>query len=371
MLRPVNDWKWVIRASLVLGLLVSLAACGARDEPHPALDHVAPEGTPALPMGVTSSKSTTIVPTPPATVLPNVVATPVPSPSLSAPTSTGPPPTMLSDETQTDTVPFKRIKKGYWPVSRRLKPTLFVSGVEEGSSRFGDRLRAATLIDDVKPFLSPDEPGAEWRAIVFLGLRASGGYGISVESVSMQEGQVRLTVVVTSPRNDEAVFDAEAHPYEVVVMAEEDIVSPPGTTWSMVTEDGTVLAETVYPAEVQAGTVPFKRISKGDSTDPPIKKPTLLVSGVNEGMKASVFLGFQATGGYGISVVKVSAEEGHIRLTVVVTSPLPRQSRTQVLTYPYDVVVIAEEDIVSPPGTKWSVVTEDGTVLAETVYPAE
>ena len=261
MLRPVNDWKWVIRASLVLGLLVSLAACGARDEPHPALDHVAPEGTPALPMGVTSSKSTTvpataspngvaiIVPTPPATVLPNVVATPVPSPSLPAPTSTGPPPTMLSDETQTDTVPFKRIKKGYWPVSRRLKPTLFVSGVEEGSSRFGDRLRAATRIDDVKPFLSPDEPGAEWRAIVFLGLRASGGYGISVESVSMQEGQVRLTVVVTSPRNDEAVFDAEAHPYEVVVMAEEDIVSPPGTTWSMVTEDGTLLAETVYPAE--------------------------------------------------------------------------------------------------------------------------
>ena len=134
---------------------------------------------------------------------------------------------------------------------------------------------------------------------------------------------------------------------------------------------GVGLCAFYYPPEVQAGTVPFKRISKGDRTDPPIKKPTLLVSGVNEGMKASVFLGFQATGGYGISVVKVSAEEGHIRLTVVVTSPLPRQSRTQVLTYPYDVVVIAEEDIVSPPGTKWSVVTEDGTVLAETVYPAE
>ena len=124
-----------------------------------------------------------------------------------------------------------------------------------------------------------------------------------------------------------------------------------------------------YPPETQVGSVPFESIKKGYWSDLHPRDPTLLVSGVNEGLKARVFLGVRVSGGYGIHVVNVSVEESHIRLTVVVTSPLPSQAVFAAMTHPFHVVVIAKEDIVSPPGTTWSMVTKDGKVLAETVYP--
>ena len=96
----------------------------------------------------------------------------------------------------------------------------------------------------------------------------------------------------------------------------------------------------------------------------------MLVSDVTGGFRARVSLGFRSTGGYGIHVVNVAVEDGHIRLTVVLTSPLPRQSQIQIVTYPFHLVAISKEDIVSPPGTTWSMATKDGNVLAETVYPA-
>ena len=260
----------------------------------------------------------------------------------------------------------------------------------------------------VKEGLQGIQPLATWVVVAYSGSTATDGHEIAIQEVRLDEGKVRVTVVIRSP--GQVANDVMTHPYHVIGISKQDMFVPSEVNWLMVTEDGTVLAETSAdriahpqdPVVTPDATVPFKSISKGYSLSFRTKEPTLLVSSVEEGSSrfsdrfeavtglddiaikrylpplgpgaewtAVVLLGIRSSGGYGISVVNVSVAEGHIRLTVVVTSPLPRQAVVDAQIHPYHVVVMADEDIVSPPGTRWSMVTKDGKVLAETVYPAE
>ena len=265
----------------------------------------------------------------------------------------------------------------------------------------------------VKEGLQGIEPSETWVVVAYSGSTATDGHAIAIQEVRLDEGQVIVTVIITSPLPGQPASAVMTHPYHVIGISKQDMLVPSQVNWLMVTEDGTVLAETspdriphprdpvITPHEKQADTIPFQSVACGDLGASLGRDPGLLVARGRDELDevvgslnsnallwrgvwrklpgndsanvwmAIVFPGVRVTGGFGIFVQDVRWVEGHVSLTVLLTRPASGRAVSAGHTDPFNLVTISRDDLPVPPGTTWSMVTQDGKLLAETVYPAE
>jgi len=88
-----------------------------------------------------------------------------------------------------------------------------------------------------------------WLIIAFGGRMRSSGYSMAVEDIQYEDETVQVTVRLTTPTPDQMVDQVISYPYDVVVMAKEELPVAMGTVWLMQTVDGVLLTRTRYPYE--------------------------------------------------------------------------------------------------------------------------
>ena len=202
-----------------------------------------------------------------------IVAGHPPEPTLEP---TDPPPTPTPDELG-GTVPFFSIAKGA-ARSRRLgvrEPTL---EVVRNSGELGKLIRwnrPGRVPRRVKEGLQEIRMLTTFVVVAYSGPKATDGLKIAI-----------VTVVTKSPRPGRAANDVRTHPYHVVGISKQDMFVPSRANWLMVTEDGTVLAETSpdrigYPESPVVTPDPTPPTERPAPTPPPsptpapTKRPTL------------------------------------------------------------------------------------------------
>jgi hypothetical protein len=82
---------------------------------------------------------------------------------------------------------------------------------------------------------------------LFIGRWPQDGHRVTIESVRATDSGVCITAVVTGPGPDEDAADAETYPYHVVAVPRASLPQEPGTTWTAVSPDGTVIATRKLP----------------------------------------------------------------------------------------------------------------------------
>lgn len=161
-----------------------------------------------------------------------------------------------------------------------------------------------------------------------------------------------------------------------------EIVAPIGTPKE-------TLKETPREPIIEEGNVIFDEIDKGTLLTADINNNAIFVAEkINETEKftkwdsslaekiknintgdvliVGVFLNM-ATSGYEISITGINQKANKITLTATLSSPAEMAS--PVISYPYHIITIPKVNINVVPGTTWEVITQEGTVLAQTQYP--
>ena len=75
------------------------------------------------------------------------------------------------------------------------------------------------------------------------------------------------------------------------------------------------------------------------------------------------------TAGFAIAIEQVGYEDEAVQVTVALTDPAPDAMVAQVITYPYDLIVVPVEELTAVDGTMWLMRTTDGRLLARTQFP--
>jgi hypothetical protein len=142
-------------------------------------------------------------------------------------------------------------------------------------------------------------------------------------------------------------------------------------------------------------TVPFASLSQGESYTAAMAEPTLVVAGspaaatrctellnnpdLTRRMHAvnfhttwvvCVFRGRMGSSGYGMAIEEIATAPGAVHLRVRLTDPVPGQNVSDVITYPYHIVLLPRERLEHGPETHWTVTTLDGKVLLHTTLPS-
>jgi hypothetical protein len=140
--------------------------------------------------------------------------------------------------------------------------------------------------------------------------------------------------------------------------------------------------------------VSFTTLVRGDSYTARWERPTLIVAGTPAEAVAlnQLLADFDATanaagldwnttvvvalarervgsGGYGVTIERLTRESAGVRLVARLTAPSPGSMVTEALTVPYHVVAVARDELPDASGTPWTAVNQDGVFLAETTYP--
>jgi hypothetical protein len=103
----------------------------------------------------------------------------------------------------------------------------------------------------VAPSAAPTISGVDFTTDVlvglFIGRWPQEGHRVAIESVRVTDDGVCLTATVSGPAPGQDAADAETYPYHVVTVARSVVPQAPGTAWTVVSPDGTVLATTKFP----------------------------------------------------------------------------------------------------------------------------
>ena len=83
-----------------------------------------------------------------------------------------------------------------------------------------------------------------------------------------------------------------------------------------------------------------------------------------------IFRGQMGSTGYGIVIQEISIAQEKVRLRVNFTDPAPALNVSDVITYPYHIVVLARENFQPTPQTTWRVHTPDGKLLLQVINPS-
>jgi hypothetical protein len=73
------------------------------------------------------------------------------------------------------------------------------------------------------------------------------GHGVATDDVRIQDGTVRITVILTEPEPGEIYPAVMTFPYELISVSLADVYLPWCATWTMNTTDGEQLAQANYP----------------------------------------------------------------------------------------------------------------------------
>jgi hypothetical protein len=141
-------------------------------------------------------------------------------------------------------------------------------------------------------------------------------------------------------------------------------------------------------------TIVFETLARGDSYSAELQVPALLVARsaadvarctewmndadiarrieeVDFGTTSIValFRGRMGSSGYGIAIHAISLASGTVRLTVDLTDPALGQDVSDVVSYPYHIILVPRDQLPMAPGTIWAVYDAEGSLLVETRYP--
>ncbi len=145
------------------------------------------------------------------------------------------------------------------------------------------------------------------------------------------------------------------------------------------------------PAE---GAIPFERLAQGESLAAGVGAGTLMVAdsaeeveqivamvgdeGIASQLRAAdlqgvmvvaLFRGEEISSGYGVTIQEISQGADAVQLTAALSAPGADQMVSDMISYPYDIVLIPTGAASLAPGTAWRAHTTDDTVLAELTLP--
>lgn len=106
----------------------------------------------------------------------------------------------------------------------------------------------ASVIDPAAvPVVAGVDLSANVLVALFIGRWPQEGHRVNIESVRTTDAGVCLTAVVAGPIPGQDAADAETYPYHVVSVPLDAVPRAPGTTWTVVSPDGTEIATARYP----------------------------------------------------------------------------------------------------------------------------
>lgn len=82
---------------------------------------------------------------------------------------------------------------------------------------------------------------------LFIGRWPDGNTHVAIDSVRRVDDGVCVTAIVNGPGTGDDPAQQKPYPYHVVTVPKDAVPLDPGTTWTVITQDGTVLATTRTP----------------------------------------------------------------------------------------------------------------------------
>lgn len=163
----------------------------------------------------------------PVTPTPEVSPTPMITPKIS--------PTPLPPLDTKNLIPFESLDKGNSLIAGIEKPTIFVAGSLDEIAQF--KILDANILQKIQKvdFSKTQVVG------VLRGKMNTGGYGITVQTVSLTKGVVQLKVNFTNPSPDQMVTQVISYPYHIILIPREKLDTP--EIWAMYDEKGGLLAQ--------------------------------------------------------------------------------------------------------------------------------
>jgi hypothetical protein len=169
----------------------------------------------------------------------NVPTTPLLiTPSSSPALATQPKPTEAGQ-----TIAFENLAQGDSYIAEVESPTLFVISSTSEANRLVGWLNDAEAIARIQKV----DFNTTWIIAVFRGKVKSSGYGITVDAVRFTPEAVQTTVSLIEPAPDQAVSAVISYPYHLILLPREKLQVASGTTWTVYTSEGKLLAQTKYP----------------------------------------------------------------------------------------------------------------------------
>jgi hypothetical protein len=123
------------------------------------------------------------------------------------------------------------------------QPAIFVAGSPEEAEAFTSWMMEfdPSMVDTV----AGTDFDANVAAALFAGAVGSSGYSITVQDVSVVDGEVRIVVEIGEPDPNSMVQTVISYPFQVIAVS-RDLLPDGPARWLMVDDAGTVLAEMTY-----------------------------------------------------------------------------------------------------------------------------
>ncbi|MCB0194477.1 MAG: protease complex subunit PrcB family protein [Anaerolineae bacterium] len=162
-------------------------------------------------------------------------------------------------------------------------------------------------------------------------------------------------------------------------------------------QSGTEEVPTPEETSLQAASttsLAFTTLNQGASMTLQLDKPSIFIAGTQDDIEAlktgladpeitqfietvdlntnwvvGIIQGPIGSSGYGIEIQSVNQMPNEITMVADLTEPGPDQMTSDVITYPYHLIVIPKNELPENPGTSWSVYTGSNELLAQESYP--
>ncbi len=170
----------------------------------------------------------------------------------------------------------------------------------------------------------------------------------------------------------------------------------PATATLMVTTPSpasVTLPATQSSLEETTNEITFQSLNQGDSYTARLEVPALFIAGnieetnhfsgwleadtavrvqgidFEDSLVVAVFQGKMGSSGYGIAVQKVELTSNTVQIFVNLTKPLPDQKVSDVISYPYHIILLPRPKLHFVPGMTWTISTMEGEILSQSKYP--
>lgn len=289
-------------------------------------------------------------------------------------------------------VQFETIAQGESHTADLELPVLQVAGSLDEAMMFMSWLNDPASTDQMKR----NDFKASWIIAVARGRVPSSGYSINIEKISVTPQGVKVQVTLKDLEPGRAGADVISYPYHVVRVPKNEFKLSGGARWMLVDATGKVLAETIYPLEDKPrdANVRFENVAQGASMVAEITEADLKIAGsrdqiqdllkwvddpatrdilqsldLNRYWVVAVTRGPSPGSGYSISVKDISLKTGEVQIKVELSDPKAGQLGSDVITYPYQIILIGQSELKVERGMKWTMQDASGKTLAEILYP--
>lgn len=145
-----------------------------------------------------------------------------------------------TEPTEGQSLPFDTLSQGSALTAEQETPLLVVARSESELSAITSRMDDPESVAKVAHSDLNNGP----VVAVFSGIAPSSGYGITIRSIQLLDGEMQILVELTEPQADEMSASVLSYPYHVVQLSANSPASETGMNWTVRTLDGTILVTT-------------------------------------------------------------------------------------------------------------------------------